>query len=224
MPRRKAETLEQLGGRGLFPVDHDAGAITRQHLGHTVFAHFLKFVQALRQHGEFHRLADFHESRVRLDGALHDFEERSLTRAVLTQDAHAVARDPRSSPRCRAPSCLRSAPSRASATRTACPSGRMAIARSSKRVTHGRFTRDKLLGKRHMELRLRRTRAGAAGKPCEFLAHEILASARSPAPRHARRAAERMPNTRPRTGRPRRHALPTWHWRPRRETNGRESP
>ena len=26
-----------------------------------------------------------------------------------------------------------------------------------------------------MELRLRRTRAGAAGKPCEFLAHEILA-------------------------------------------------
>ena len=43
------------------------------------------------------------------------------------------------------------------------------------RIAHGRLFGDKLLGQRHMELRLGGTGASTAGKPCELLAHEVLA-------------------------------------------------
>ena len=90
--RRKAETFEQLGGRGFLSVDHNAALVAREHLGHAIFSQLVQFIKALGEHSELHGFADFHKARARTQRAVEHRKQRGFAGAVFAQNAVAVAR------------------------------------------------------------------------------------------------------------------------------------
>ena len=153
MLRRKAQALEQLGGRGFLAVDHNAALMARKHLGHAIFAQLIQLVKTLREHGELHGFADFHKARARAQRPVEHRQQRGFARAVFAQNAVAVARPhmPVDMVEHRFVAELLGDVREFNylLAQTLHSHGAQL-----ERIAHGRLARDELLGERHVEFRL----------------------------------------------------------------------
>ena len=89
---REAEPLAQGGGRKLAALHHVVGFVAAKHDADHVVFDVGEFGEVLRQGGELHGLADFDVTERGLEGPVEHREQGRFTRAVLAQDADAVAR------------------------------------------------------------------------------------------------------------------------------------
>ena len=170
----EAQLLQQLGGRHLLAVQHRATAVAADDLAHTVVAQFGQIVQMLRQHGETHGLADLHLAGVRALQTLDHAQQRGLARAVLADDAVAVARadDPVHVVEDR---LVVEAHAHVLEVDHLLAQARHGHALELQLGAQRRHVGDEFLGGGHVELRLRRTRPCAAREPRQLAAQLVLA-------------------------------------------------
>ena len=129
----------------------------------------------LRQHRELHGLADFHTSRTRSERTLDHPQKRGLARAVLADDAEAIARsdDPR---HVIEHGLFAEAHSHIGQVDHLLAQARDGHPLELERVTQWRHVGDQLAGSVDAELRLGRARLRPAGKPGELAAQLVLAT------------------------------------------------
>ena len=128
----------------------------------------------LRQHGETHGLADLHLAGVRALQTLDHAQQRGLARAVLADDAVAVARadDPVHVVEDR---LVVEAHAHVLEIDHLLAQARHGHALELQLVAQRRHVGDEFLGGGHVELRLRRTRPCAAREPRQLAAQLVLA-------------------------------------------------
>ena len=88
---REAQALEQLLGARLLPLHHHIALSAGEHLADRVVLDGLELVELLGEHAEAHRGPDLHAAATGAEFALDHVEQRGLTRAVLAQQAVAIA-------------------------------------------------------------------------------------------------------------------------------------